>query len=221
MVNDTLTLEVEDSLVPEFWLIEGNNGPDNGDFPEFTQCVGDTLVIGFDVPGAAEVNVYSQTLDLWDIVFTEGTSQGELHWLSNGLNWDFDIEFVSQAGCASYHTLGFRSIFLPEIYVDAADLVCFGDTSSFEAVVFPGSSDSVQQIVWSVGGNELQVGLDPSFQLVMPQCSAASVLATITDEYGCQAAAAVAQSAALLPYIQRHSCSSVGDTVCCMDGWLG
>lgn len=217
LVNDTLTLEVEDSLVPEFWLIEGNNGPDNGDFPEFTQCVGDTLVIGFDVPGAAEVNVYSQTLDLWDIVFTEGTSQGELHWLSNGLNWDFDIEFVSQAGCASYHTLGFRSIFLPEIYVDAADLVCFGDTSSFEAVVFPGSSDSVQQIVWSVGGNELQVGLDPSFQLVMPQCSGnPSVLATITDEYGCQAAtAAVAPISCPSPvYPEALSCSSVGDTVC-------
>ena len=217
LIQDTLTLQVEGNLMPEFWLLEGNYGPENGDFPEFTQCVGDTLVIGFDVPGVSDVNVYSQTLDLWDIVYSQGNSQGELHWLSSGLNWDFDIEFVSEAGCNTYETIGFRSIFLPEVYVDAAELVCFGDTSQFEAVVFPGSSDSIQSITWSVGGNILQASLEPTFQNVMPECSGNPlVLATVTDEYGCQSSVgAVAPISCPSPvYPEALSCSYVGDTVC-------
>ena len=216
MVHDTLTLEVEDDLVPEFWLIQGNEGPFNGQFQEYLQCTGDTLVIGFDVPGAAEVNVYSQTLDLWNIVFTEGTSQGELHWLSNGLNWDFQMEFVSEQGCTSYETVGFRSVFPPEIYVDDAALVCLGDTSEFAAVVFPGSTDSLQSITWYHENSQVATGLSMNAALVMSECWNGPVTCVVTDQFGCQASdqGIAPVSCPQAQYPESVTCSAVGDTVC-------
>ena len=60
------------------------------------------------------MNVYSQTFDLWDLTFDEAEGTGELTWLSNGLNWDFELEYLSAEGCQTLDTLSFRTIFRPE-----------------------------------------------------------------------------------------------------------
>ena len=147
-VYDTLKLTIEEPLSPEFWLMEGVEDPIDSGIPSYLQCDGDTLVMGFNAPDASEVNVYSQTLDLWNIVLTDGPNIGELHWLANGLEWEFPLEFVSEAGCTSYETVHFSTLTSPEIFVDDAGIGCVGDSTELEAVVYPGSSSSIVSINW-------------------------------------------------------------------------
>ena len=49
-IYDTLQLEVEGTLPLNYWLVSGSEGPVNNGIPEFVQCQGDSLELGFDVP---------------------------------------------------------------------------------------------------------------------------------------------------------------------------
>ena len=153
--------------------------------PSYLQCNGDTLVMGFNAPGASEVNVYSQTLDLWNIVLTDGPNIGELHWLANGLEWEFPLEFVSEAGCTSYETVHFSTLTSPEIFVDDAGIGCVGDSTELEAVVYPGSSSSIVSINWYDNSGLLQSGLETTLPYTMTDCNSDVVTAIVTDGHGC------------------------------------
>lgn len=218
LIHDTLHLEVEGSLPLNYSLVSGTEGPVNNGIPEFVQCQGDTLELAFEVPGAAIMNVYSQTFDLWNLSFDEEEGAGELTWLSNGLNWDFELEYWSAEGCQTLDTLSFRSIFRPEVFVDAPELVCHGDTSQFSAVVFPGSTSTYNEVIWSVGGSVVQTGLSTDFAYVMPNClNNPAVTCSVMDEFGCQASAPSVTAPISCPpntTAEFYSCGEEGDTLC-------
>lgn len=229
-IYDTLQLEVEGSLPLDYSLISGSAGSVSNGVPEFVQCVGDTLELEFNVPGASWMNVYSQTFDLWNLDFDASSGSGALTWLSNGLNWDFQLEYLSAEGCQTLDTLSFRSIFRPEVFVDAPDLVCQGDSSQFTAVVFPGSSNAFSDVVWTVGGNAVQTGLSTDFGYVMPDCLVnPAVACTVVDEFGCQSSSLPVTAPISCPSnttSEFHSCGEEGDTLCQswvnapVTGWL-
>ena len=218
LIYDTLHLEVEGSLPLDYWLVSGSVGSVSNGVPEFVQCVGDTLELGFNVPGASIMNVYSQTFDLWNLEFDESEGSGELTWLSNGLNWDFQLEYLSAEGCQTLDTLSFRSIFRPEVFVDAPDLVCLGDSSQFSAVVFPGSTNTFSDVIWTVGGSAAQTGFSTDFAYVMTDCLInPSVACTVVDEFGCQASSLPVTAPISCPpntTSQFYSCGEEGDTLC-------
>ncbi len=217
-IYDTLHLEVEGNLPLNYWLVSGSEGPVNNGIPEFVQCQGDSLELGFEIPGAAVMNVYSQTFDLWDLTFDEAEGTGELTWLSNGLNWDFELEYLSAEGCQTLDTLSFRTIFRPEVFVDAPGLVCQGDASQFSAVVFPGSTSNFEAVNWSVGGSLVQSGSETDFAYVMSDClNNPTVTCTVIDEFGCQASAPAVTAPISCPpstSSQFYSCGEEGDTLC-------
>ena len=78
------------------------------------------------VDGASQANALSNAPDLYDVAFDESTGQGTLLWLANGDSVDLAIEFVSSAGCASFDSVSFRSLSPPQVFVDDADVVCWG-----------------------------------------------------------------------------------------------
>ena len=215
-VYDTLKLTIEEPLSSEFSLLEGVEDPMDSGIPSFLQCNGDTLVMGFNAPGASEVNVYSQTLDLWNIVLTDGPNIGELHWLANGLEWEFPLEFVSEAGCTSYETVHFSTLTSPEIFVDDAGIGCVGDSTELEAVVYPGSSSSIVSINWYDGSGLLQSGLETTLPYTMTDCNSDVVTAIVTDGHGCSSntTAFVPVNCPFPEYPEAISCGEPGDTVC-------
>ena len=172
-------------MVPEYTLLQGTEGIPNNGVPEFLGCLGDSLMLGFNVPWASEVDVYSSTTDLWNISFEEGDIMGSLHWLANGEDWEFEIEYTSYEGCITTDQLSFRTVLPPTAFVPNAQDVCQGELSSFEAIVGPGSSNTYDNFTWWVDGIAVEDNGNAVFEAVLPCGSEALVSLQVTDDLGC------------------------------------
>ncbi|MGB1055632.1 MAG: gliding motility-associated C-terminal domain-containing protein [Flavobacteriales bacterium] len=216
-VTDTLWIEVEEPIVPSFLLQEGSPGNMSSEVPEFLQCMGDTLAIEFQVEGALQANALSNAPDLYDVAFDESTGQGTMLWLANGDSVDLAIEFVSSAGCASFDSISFRSLSPPQVFVDDADIVCLGDPSIFNAVVFPGSTNDMSNYAWSMGNTNLQGGPVPQLSQVMEDCyNNAPVEVLVTDAFGCQASTSALAPVSCPSSVSHTSltCAEIGELAC-------
>lgn len=228
-IHDTLQIVVEGPMVPEYTLLQGTEGIPNNGVPEFLGCFGDSLMLGFNVPWASEVDVYSSTTDLWNISFEEADNMGSLHWLANGEDWEFEIEYTSYEGCITTDQLSFRTVLPPTAFVPNAQVVCQGELSSFEAIVGPGSSNTYDNFTWWVDGIAAEDSGNAVFETVLPCGSEALVSLQVTDDLGCSVQSPLATGPVSCPTAnvqEFYGCSGMGDTLCSPfgmdavpDGW--
>lgn len=216
-IHDTLQIVVEGPMVPEYTLVQGTEGVANNGVPEYLGCLGDSLMLGFNIPWASAVDVYSSTTDLWNISFDDADNVGSLHWLANGEDWEFEIEYTSYEGCITTDQLSFRTVLPPTAYVPNAPVVCQGETSFFEAIVGPGSSNTYENYTWWVGGSVAEANGDGVFEPVLPCGSTALVSLQVTDDLGCsvQSPQATGPVNCPIPNVQEfYGCVQEGETLC-------
>jgi len=192
--SDTLALFVEGPYPNNYNLLDGVESLLPSNYPIYTQCFGDTLVLEYDAPWAAEVNISSEALNIVDLEITSPPNGGIISWLSAGENLWFDIEYESWAGCVYYDSLSFRSVLLPEIHVFDPEVVCGGDSALFEAEIIPGSTSIMESYTWySVPSADLDLSLGdtvgvtdvPAFWDVPPCIVGLHIHASVTDANGC------------------------------------
>ena len=185
--NDTLTLTVEGPYPNNYDLVDGVEFTSNLPYPIYLQCLEDTLVLEYDAPWAAEVNLSSQTLDVVDWLVTSPPNVGQLSWLSAGENFTFEMEYVSWAGCVYYDTLTFRTVYLPEIHVFDPEVVCQGDSTLYEAEVIPGSTSVMESYTWINANGSAILGVtdEPEWWGIPPCYDGLNVHGMVTDAYGC------------------------------------
>lgn len=191
---DTLSLFIEGPYPNNYTLLEGTEYLSNSPFPVYLQCLEDTLVLQYDAPWASEVNISSQALDVVDLEVISEPNVGVISWLSAGENLLFEIEYVSWAGCVYYDTLNFRTVYLPEVHVFDAEVVCGGDSTLFEAEVIPGSTSIIESYTWIEVDNDQQPAelgttvavTDSPWHWDTPPCFWGLHLhVAVTDAYGC------------------------------------
>lgn len=194
VAHDTLHLTVEGPYPNNYTVLSGVEFGLGTSNPVYMQCLEEVLVLQYNAPWAAEVNISSLALDVIDVVAIDPPHVGNLMWLSAGENLSFEVEYVSNAGCVYYDTLSFRSLFNPEIHVFTPEVVCGGEEALFEAEVIPGSTGIMDTYEWiQVSGPGAEAGLGsviatteaPSFEGVPPCNLGLHLHAQVTDNYGC------------------------------------
>ncbi len=192
--TDTLTLYIEGAFDYNYQVIEGNEGPWTSNDPSFLQCLNDSLVIQYNAPWALEVNLASDVSDLVDVIQSNPSNIGTLHWLAAGDVVQFGIEYVSMEGCIYHDTLTFGSLNLPEIHVFDPSPLCAGESALFEAEVISGSTGLMTEFSWigvsnssesAALGFPIAVTAGPSFEAIPPCNAGLHIHAAVTDDNGC------------------------------------
>ena len=211
--TDTLDIEIQGPCPVEYTLLQASPQPEGPIFvpgesfeqaQAFYQCDGELLELQFELDSACG-----------GVVLLENPTTAFVQTSNNSILWNSDLEAphegqefvnvktISAEGCEFNSQLFFRTLALPDVFVDDTPVVCPGGTAEVCASICCGSTSAYESVDWWSGDSPFAtsaewnlVGTTTDFLPPSEACNATFnaapptegyfLWAEVTDENGCQ-----------------------------------